>query len=183
MKVKINKLTIQTLVGNLWTVRADAIVHVTDTDLAFPPDLLVKAGSNVGQELAEISYCPVGSAVVTTAGNLPFKKIIHAVGPRWGEGAERGKLNSVTFECLHNAEHHQLKSIVMPAISTGSLGYPVENCATTMIAQIVDTSFEDLKALRTVMLCLSDASALAVFDRELQRQFEDIAQEMGQANV
>ncbi|MDX2141050.1 MAG: macro domain-containing protein [Chloroflexota bacterium] len=183
MKVKINKLTIQTIIGNLWSVRADAVVHVTDTDLAFPPDLLIKAGSSVGRELAEISYCPVGSAVVTTAGNLPFKKIIHAVGPRWGEGAERGKLTSVTFECLHHAEHHQLKSIVTPAISIGSLGYPVENCATTMFTQIVDTSFEDLKALRTVILCLPDAAVLAIFDHELQRQVEDIAQEFGQANV
>ncbi|MEO8397269.1 MAG: macro domain-containing protein, partial [Chloroflexota bacterium] len=115
-------------------------------------------------------------AKMTSAGNLKAEKIIHAVGPRWGEGSERGKLGNVTWECLHLAESNDLKSIAIPAISAGALGYPLENCATTMLSQIIDFTFEDLKHLRTIILCLPDELAFDAFKREFDQQLEELRQ-------
>ncbi|MBK8025995.1 MAG: macro domain-containing protein [Chloroflexi bacterium] len=175
-KVKINKVTIRLLNADLLTVPADGIVTPTDPNLTMEFELARRVGAEVPRELSIMGWCDVGSAIVTSAGRLPFKKILHAVGPRWGEGSERGKLANVTRECLRLAEEHGLHSLVMPAISTGSLGYPVENCALTMLTQIVDYTFEDLRALRSVLLCLQDPHSLEAFSLELDRQVEQLRQ-------
>lgn len=177
MKVKINKVTIQTRTGDLWSLPVHAAVNATDTDLTLRPELVTLAGADLVRDISVMGYCPVGSAVITAAGSLAFKNIIHVVGPRWGEGAERGKLASAIYECLHLAEMHGLKSIAMPAISTGTQGYPLENCATTMLTTIVDYTFEELKALRTIVLVLDDDHSLEIFDRELNRQIQSLGEE------
>ncbi|MCC6613336.1 MAG: macro domain-containing protein [Anaerolineae bacterium] len=177
MKAKVNKVTIETLLADLWSMPVAAVVHATDTDLTLEPSLALRLGGQVIWELEYIGYCPVGEAIVTSPGESQFEKIIHAVGPRWGEGSERGKLAGVTFECLRLAEANNLKSLALPAISTGALGYPLENCATTMLTTIIDYSFEDLKHLRRITLCLQDSHALEVFDREFKRQIADLRDE------
>ncbi|HVU11217.1 MAG TPA: macro domain-containing protein [Phototrophicaceae bacterium] len=176
MKAKINKVTVRLTRDDVLAVTAAAIVNATDPNLSLPTDLRVKAGLDVARECAEIGWCSIGSAVITSAGALTAEKIIHAVGPRWGEGAERGKLASATWECLHLAEEHGLKSIALPAISTGAQGYPLENCATTMLTTIVDFTFEDLKHLRTVILCLPDERAYDAFKAEFDQQLEELGQ-------
>ncbi|MCA9906429.1 MAG: macro domain-containing protein [Anaerolineae bacterium] len=177
MKAKVNKVTIETLLADLWLMPVATAVHATDTELSLTPTLAAKFGTQVIWELEYIGYCPVGEAVITSPGESQFEKIIHAVGPRWGEGSERGKLAGVTYECLRLAEENNLKSLAMPAISTGALGYPLENCATTMLGTIIDYSFEDLKHLRRITLCLQDAHALEVFDREFARQLAELRDE------
>jgi O-acetyl-ADP-ribose deacetylase len=177
MKVKVNKVTLQTMVTNIWDLSVDAVVNSVNTDLVLRPDLATYLGSEITRELMHIGYCPVGSAIATLGGNTTFDRIFHAVGPRWGEGSERGKLMSVTFECLRLAEDAHLKSIAMPAISIGAHGYPLENCATTMLTQIIDYTFEDLKYLRRIILCLDTQQMLEAFDRELKRQMEELGEE------
>lgn len=177
MKGKVNKVTIQVLQGDLLMLPAAAVVNDTNTDLTLSPRLISLAGVEVVRETAQIGYCDVGSAVITTAGNLTAEKLIHTVGPRWGEGSERGKLANAVFECLQLAESNRLKSIAFPAISTGAMGYPLENCATTMLTQIIDFTFEDLKHLRQVTICLDDAHALSIFSQELARQLDALKQD------
>lgn len=183
MKAKVNRVTIQIVQDDLFSLSVAGIVNATDSELSLPPRLAAKAGASVQRECERIGWCEVGSAVITDAGNLNgVEKLIHAVGPRWGEGSERGKLLNVTFECLRLAEHNGLKSIAMPAISTGALGYPVENCATTMLSQIVDYTFEDLKHLRMVVLCLDNEIAFSIFKTEFQQQLQEL-NESGDAKV
>jgi O-acetyl-ADP-ribose deacetylase (regulator of RNase III) len=184
MKAKVNKVSIQTLAADIWSVPVAGVVHATDTDLTLPAHILTRTGAVVERELAHIGYCPVGQAVITGAGALPFEKIIHAVGPRWGEGSERGKLAGVVFECLRLAEANGLKSLALPAISTGALGYPLENCATTTLSTVIDYTFEDLKHLRRIVIGLDNDLALEAFDRELLRQLQELGAEgEGQAAV
>ncbi len=182
MKAQVNKVQIQIVLEDLWSLSVAAVVHTTDTNLVASPTLAAKAGSAVQQECIQIGWCEVGSAVVTGAGMLPLEKIIHAVGPRWGEGSERGKLANVTWQCLLLAEQHRLKSIALPPISTGLLGYPVENCAKTMLAQILNFTFEDLKYLRQVVICADTRLVYEVFQRELREQTHEL-KESGEAKV
>jgi O-acetyl-ADP-ribose deacetylase (regulator of RNase III) len=91
-----------------------------------------------------------------------------------GEGQERGKLASATRASLLLAERNGLVSIAFPAISTGVYGYPMEGCAQVMLKVIVDFTFEDLTSLRTILVCLYDHAAYAVFAREFTKQLEDV---------
>ncbi|MDZ4767501.1 MAG: macro domain-containing protein [Chloroflexota bacterium] len=185
MKVKVNKVTIRLFQGDIRTVVAEAVVTVTDPQLNLDPDLVRRAGVEVQRELAAIGWCEVGSAVITSAGKLSTaKKIIHAVAPRWGEGSERGKLANVTLEALRLTEQNTLRSIVIPAISTGALGYPLENCALTLLTQAIDYTFEELRALRSIIFCLVDERAYAIFKTELERQIADLREtNQGQVQV
>ncbi|NWG16685.1 MAG: macro domain-containing protein [Chloroflexi bacterium] len=182
MKARINKVTIQIIQDDIFSQTAGGIVNPTDTNLHVSPTLAEKAGPAVQRACAAIGWCETGYAVATDAGSLPFEKIIHAVGPRWGEGSERGKLASVTLECLRLAEKNRLKSVALPAISVGVLGYPAENCAKTMLSQIIDFTFEDLKYLRTIIICLDDPVVYQIFKDEFAEQIKDL-KEAGDGEV
>lgn len=176
MKARVNKVTIQLQPIDILDVSAAALVHETNTDLTLNPRLLSRAGMDLQRAVNEIGFCEVGSAVITPAGNMTsVQKIIHAVGPRWGEGSERGKLASAVFACLRLAEMHRLKSIAFPALSVGAAGYPLENCAATMLGEIIDYTFEDPRTLRAVYLCLPDAIAFDVFRHEFEAQIQGLA--------
>lgn len=182
MKAKVNKVTIQILQDNILTLTAGALVTVTDTNLSVQPDLLTKTGSTVQQACNVVGWCDIGEAIITDAGNMAISKIIHAVAPRWGEGSERAKLANVTLQCLRLAEQNHLKSIAIPAISTGILGYPVENCAKTMLTQIIDFTFEDPRHLKTIIVCLDSSTAYNIFKAEFLSQIDDL-KEAGDGKV
>ncbi|MCU0497229.1 MAG: macro domain-containing protein [Anaerolineae bacterium] len=183
MKAKINKITIQILQGDLFALPVNGIVTVTDPNLHVDPILAKRAGPALQTQTESIRWSDVGTAVITDAGNLKhLKKIIHAVGPRWGDESARAKLGLVTWESLSLAEQHELKAIALPPISVGALGYPLENCAKTMLEQIIDFTFEQLKSLRTVILCVEDARAFAIFEAEFQTQLETL-KETGDGEV
>jgi O-acetyl-ADP-ribose deacetylase (regulator of RNase III) len=182
MKAQVNKVTIQIIRDDILSLSVAGIVVPTDVNLTVSPALAAQAGPAVQRECIQLGWCEVASAVVTSGGNLPAEKIIHAVGPRWGEGSERGKLANVTLASLRLAEQNRLKSLAMPPISTGSLGYPLENCAKTMLTQVIDFTFEDLKHLRQVLICLDTLLACDVFNREFTNLLQEL-REAGEGRV
>lgn len=184
MKAKVNKVNIQISQENLLSLPVAAIVTVTDLNLHVDPALLARTGPIVQSQTEVIRWSDVGTAIITDAGTLKTAtKIIHAVGPRWGEDSARAKLALVTWRCLELAEQHGLKSIALPPISTGSLGYPLENCALTMLEQIIDFTFEKLRSLRSIILCVGDApNALNIFETEFSRLLEEL-KETGEGQV
>lgn len=182
MKAKVNKVTIQILQDSILTLTVNGLVTVTDTNLTVQPDLLTKTGLTVQQACNIIGWCDIGEAIITNAGNMSISKIIHAVAPRWGEGSERAKLANVTLQCLRLAEQNHLKSIAIPAISTGILGYPIENCAKTMLTQIIDFTFEDPRHLKTIIVCLDSSTAYNIFKSEFLNQLDDL-KETGDGKV
>jgi O-acetyl-ADP-ribose deacetylase (regulator of RNase III) len=120
--------SVEVAVGDLTAERVDAIVNAANGALAHGGGLagaIVRAG---GQEIQDESFTkapvPVGGAVVTGAGRLPCRYVIHAVGPRWGEGDEEAKLRRAVQSALAQAEELGVASLGMPAISTGIFGYP-----------------------------------------------------------
>jgi Predicted phosphatase homologous to the C-terminal domain of histone macroH2A1 len=84
--------------------------------------------------------------------------------------------------CLRLAEQNRLKSVAFPAISVGILGYPAENCAKTMLSQIIDFTFEDLKYLRTIIICLDDPVVYQIFKNEFAEQLKEL-KEAGDGEV
>jgi len=111
-----------------------------------------------------------GSAVVTTAGNLPFKGVIHAVGPRYGEGDEEVKLvRALTsaFRCAHDA---RWTSVAFPAVSSGIFAVPLEICARAYLGAVrAWFRAESATPLCNVRLCLRDQPVIDAVLKELKR--------------
>ncbi|MCB9451771.1 MAG: macro domain-containing protein [Anaerolineaceae bacterium] len=184
MKAKVNKVTIQLVEGNPLSFADAGLVTQTDPNLTIDPELAELTGPDVLRECIEIGWCEVGSAVITDPGKLPVERLIHVVGPRWGEGSERGKLANATWKCLQLAEEDRLPSLVMPPISTGTMGYPLENCAKTMLERIIDFTFEDPKYLRTIIICLETQTTFTIFRQELKQQLQELkAKNQGKVQV
>lgn len=94
---------------------------------------------------------PTGRAVITGAGALPARRVIHTVGPRWrgGDRGEPGLLADAYRNSLGLAREHGLRSVAFPSISTGAYGYPVEAAAriaiTTVVEEIADDAFAEVR--------------------------------------
>ena len=121
-----------------------------------------KGGNIIQQESDKIGFVPVGSAAITIAGNLKTRFVIHAVGPRMGEGDEDEKLRNATFNSLRLADDEKLHTITFPAISTGIFGYPIDRCARIMLETIKNYCAGET-SIQEIRFCLFDAAAMDVF--------------------
>lgn len=113
----------------------------------------------------EIGHLPAGRAVITNAGNLAARYVIHTVGPiyRGGEQGEAEILASCYRECIHLADEHPvIQSLSFPSISTGAYGYPVSAAANIAVTTVVDT-LSAAKRIHTVRFVLFDAGTLKAY--------------------
>jgi O-acetyl-ADP-ribose deacetylase (regulator of RNase III) len=170
MKVDIANTVLELVDGDITEMDTDAIVNTANSMLILGGGVAGairrKGGSAIQQECNKIGGTFVGGAAITTGGNLKAKYVIHAVGPRMGEGDEDAKLGNATLNSLKLADEHKLKSISFPAISAGIFGFPIEKCAEIMLKTTIDY----LKAktgLQRVVFCLYGRESYAVFERQL----------------
>lgn len=172
MKKKFNKTVIELIEGDITELNTDAIVNAANSQLAHGGGVagaIVKKGGAIIQEESDIwtlarGDVPVGSAAITTGGQLPTRYVIHAVGPRMGEGGEDDKLMMATLSSLEMADRHGLKSIAFPAISTGIFGYPIDRCAHVMLSTIIEYVQEET-GLERVVFCLFGKEAFEIFKK------------------
>ena len=132
--------------GNIMDAEVDAIVNPTDLVLSGGGglDRVIRqaAGNEVDRVCKEIrdlyGGCQTGDAVITPAGNLSAKYIIHTVGPVWTGGGigEPKLLESCHRECLQLAVEKGIQSIAFPAISTGTFRYPLEKAAPIVLTAV-----------------------------------------------
>jgi len=104
-----------------------------------------------------------GSAVVTGAGRLPFKGVIHAVGPRYGEGDEEAKLVRALESAFERARERGWESVSFPAVSSGIFGVPLDICARAYLAAA------RASPLGKVRLCLRDQPVIDAVLEELRK--------------
>jgi O-acetyl-ADP-ribose deacetylase (regulator of RNase III) len=158
--------------GDITDLEVDAIVNAANEHLQLGSGVAgairAKGGPSIQEECNRIGGTPVGTAVVTGAGHLRAKRVIHAVGPRMGEGDEDKKLASAVRAALALADRRGLKSIALPAISTGVFGFPIDRAARIMVTEI-QRFLQGGTKLERVVLCLYGEEAFGVFKRELRR--------------
>jgi|GEM_PF-61462 len=156
--------------GDITELEVDAIVNAANSSLKMGGGvagaILRKGGWKIQEECDRIGHCPVGGAVITSAGRLKAKYVIHAVGPRLGEGDEDEKLRSATISSLRLADEHGVRSIAFPAISTGAFGFPKERCARIMTSTVAEY-LRGSTGLERVVFCLYDRETFEVFAREV----------------
>lgn len=136
---KVDGKTIRLLKGDITERAVDAIVNAANSHLqhggGVAGAIVRKGGHIIQEESNRIGHVNVGHAAVTGAGKLPCKYIIHAVGPRMGEGDEDCKLRHAVLNSLNLASGKGLKSISMPAISSGIFGFPKDRCAEILVRE------------------------------------------------
>lgn len=130
--------------GDITKLEVDAIVNAANMELragAGVDGAIHRAGGPAIQEACtKIGRCEVGDAVVTPAGNLKAKYVIHTVGPVWYDGNhnEENLLASAYRNSLKRAVENGVKTIAFPNISTGAYGFPKELAAKIALKKVND---------------------------------------------
>jgi O-acetyl-ADP-ribose deacetylase (regulator of RNase III) len=168
----VGNTTLRLWKGDITELEVDAIVNAANADLILGAGVAGaisnKGGPSIQEECNRLGGTYVGGAVLTGAGNLHVKYIIHAVGPRMGEGEEEIKLRNATMNSLLLAEEYRVESLAFPAISTGVFGFSVDNCAQIMLK--VTTEFiKRSDKLRHITFALWDENTYETFSLELER--------------
>lgn len=164
---------IELAVGDLTTEHVDAVVLPANTELlpgGGASGALHRAGGpEIAAECAALGGCPTGDARATTAGRLPSRWVVHAVGPVWRGGGhgEPELLASAHRRAVEVAAGLGCASIAFPAISCGIYGYPPELAARTALPAVAAAleAFPHVERARFVFL-----------DEGLRRVFADAAE-------
>ena len=161
--------------GDITRVAADAIVNAANDRLVGGGGVdgaIHRAGGAAVMADLELRYgparhCPTGSAVVSAAGALPARVVVHAVGPIWrgGDAGEPELLASAYRTSLDRAAAEGCRSVALPSISTGVYGYPVEAAAKVALQAVDAWIAEHPDALETVTFVLFSADTLEAFER------------------
>lgn len=164
----ISKKFISLVKGDITEEKVDAIVNAANSYLqhggGVAGAIIKKGGRIIQEESNRIGFVAVGQAAMTQAGNLPARFVIHAVGPRWGEGEEDSKLRNAVENSLKLAEQNNFHTISLPAISSGIFGFPKDRCAGIILSAIQEYLHQHpTGSLGEVRICLYDEATLQVF--------------------
>lgn len=174
LSIQVAEAQLELMVGDITELDVQALVNSAAEDLQLKGEIAEtireKGGPSIQEECDRIGHTPEGSAVVTGAGKLAAEFVIHAVCPRLGGGDEDRKLQSAVRASLALADKHRLRSIGMPAISTGSFGFPVDRCARILLSEI-HGYLQGGTRIERVMICLLTDEDFGIFKHELRRHF------------
>ena len=159
--------------ADITTLRMDAIVNAANASLAggggVDGAIHRAAGPSLMEELrSRYDGCPTGSAVITGAGRLQARHVIHAVGPRWRDGShgEPDLLRSAYRTAFALAASHDCASVAAPSISTGIYGFPIALAAPIALSEAADVLRRDTAISELTFALFSDAD-LATFSEAL----------------
>jgi O-acetyl-ADP-ribose deacetylase (regulator of RNase III) len=161
-----SKGKIALLKGDITKIKADAIVNAANTSLlggggvdgaihrAGGPEILNECRKIVARQ----GGCKTGGAVITTAGNLPAKFVIHTVGPVWNNGKydEEDKLANCYKNALQLALDNSCKTIAFPNISTGVYRFPKEKAASIAVNTVIGFLLKTNEIENVIFVCFDD---------------------------
>jgi len=160
--------------GDITRVAADAIVNAANSALAggggVDGAIHRAGGPAVMAECRKIGGCPTGQAVITTAGNLQARYVIHTVGPIYQGGGrgEAGLLAAAYQNSLKLACRKGLQSISFPAISCGVYGYPIHEAAQLALKTCVEFARGNT-AIQLIRHVLFDQQTFDIFIEEFKK--------------
>jgi O-acetyl-ADP-ribose deacetylase (regulator of RNase III) len=156
-------MKITLLQGDITRIEADAIVNAANSSLlgggGVDGAIHRAGGPAILEECRKIrdrqGRCGVGEAVITTAGRLPAKYVIHTVGPVWNKGNEEEKalLRNAYLNSLQLAVKYDVKTIAFPNISTGVYRFPKQVAAEIAVASVREFLENDNKISNLIFVC------------------------------
>ncbi len=177
MKTQVGDTILELIEGDITEMATDAIVNAANEYLAHGGGvagaIARKGGPAIQRESDEWvrrhGRVPTGSAAITSGGNLKARYVIHAVGPIY-DGTPRSAelLATAVRAALKMADDHGLKSVALPAISTGIFGYPMEEAAEVILRTAI-ACLREGTGLERVVFCLYGRSAYETFATVLKK--------------
>lgn len=170
---------LEVLQGDITIEQVDAIVNAANAQMihggGVAAAILRQGGPEIQREsqawLRQHGPLTHTRPAYTTAGRLPSRYVIHALGPVWGEGEEIVKLQQAIESSLAQAQKLRLASIAFPAISTGIFGFPRDLAARTFFDTIEAYYTRNSDSpLTLVRLVLFDDETVDIFTKELEQR-------------
>jgi len=173
--VNIGTSTIELVQGDITGEQSEAIVNAANAELAggggVDGAIHLAGGPEILAACRALGSCPTGQAVITTAGTLPAKRVIHAVAPKYKDGTqgEAALLASAYNAALEIASREGLKTISFPSLGTGAYGYPVKGAARIALGTVIDFlgSHPQIEHVRFVLF---DDETLAAYEQILMEE-------------
>lgn len=172
---------VKVIQGDITQIKVDAIVNAANTSLlgggGVDGAIHRAGGKTILDECIKIrdkqGGCKVGESVITNAGNLPAKYVIHTVGPIWdGGNKEEDKLLSNAYRnSLQLAIDNNVQTISFPNISTGVYNFPKERAANIAISTVLDYLKPDHTIKDVIFVCF-DKENFDIYDRLLNKRDE-----------
>jgi len=176
MKALADRIIIQQ--GDLTEMATDAIVNAANNDLILGGGVAgvieLKGGVEIQNECDAIGSIPVGFAVITGAGNLKARFVIHAASMELGGRTKAEHLRSSTMHSLRIANERELKTIAFPAIGTGIAGFPLQECADIML-RVAAQHLQGSTSVERIYFVLFDAAAKNVFEHAWNKLQAELA--------
>jgi O-acetyl-ADP-ribose deacetylase (regulator of RNase III) len=164
---------VQVIQADITTLAVDVIVNAANEGLTggggVDGAIHRVAGPDLADDCRAIGGCPTGEARITRGYRLPASWVIHTVGPIWqgGDGGEPELLASCYRASLALAKDRNLKTIALPAISTGIYGFPAEQAAGIAVRTVAETLAGD-DHFEAVIFCCFSAASVALHEAALE---------------
>lgn len=173
----INQSRLFIIKGDITQQTTDAVVNAANSSLmggggvdgaihrAGGPAILEECKQIISRQ----GRLPTGQAVITTAGNMKTKHVIHTVGPIWHRGSqgEAELLKSAYYESLKLAAENEVKSISFPSISTGAYAYPLDEASKIALKTVI-SFLSETTSIKEVVFVLFDSRTFDAYDIALR---------------
>lgn len=167
----INGKVLKLVKGDITELDVEAFVYYAKPDLklgtGFGGAIAQRGGPSIQEELNRLGAMPDGKAVMTGAGNLKAKHIIHALGPRHHEPEEERKLRDAMRSALAAAEASGLRQLAFPAMGVGFYGVSLDLCSKVMLEEIA-LCLKAETSLQEVVVCVMDNREMGPFGARFQ---------------
>lgn len=174
MKVRVGQAEIILQQGDITELTVDALVNAANNHLwmgaGVAGAIKRKGGEIIEREAVAQGPVPVGEAVITSAGALKAKHVIHAAGMGQDLRTDEQKVRLATRNSLLRAEEKKLESVAFPAIGTGVGGLSAHVCAKAMLEESLEF-LQESESLRRVVFSLFDGSTYKIFQERLSEMF------------
>lgn len=167
----VNKTRVRLQRGDLTALPVDAFVFYAKENLelvaGFGTAIQSRGGDSVKKVLEKIGKIGMGEAIISPAGGLAAKHIIHACGPKFQELDTEQKLRACVVASLRCAAGSGLKSIALPPMGTGFYGVPLDLCSKVML-EVIGQFLRDDSSLETIIICVMDNREFMAFQGQLE---------------
>ena len=167
---RINQTAVRLIRDDITDLDIDAFVFYAQNDLVlgsgFGNAITVRGGPNVQKELDELAPVETGEAVVSDAGGLKAKYVIHAVGPKFQEADTETKLHATMLNALKRADENGVEQLAFPAMGAGYYGILPGTCASVMLKALQDY-LGSTTGIKEVVICVFDTPQYDAFQSAL----------------
>jgi O-acetyl-ADP-ribose deacetylase (regulator of RNase III) len=170
---KINDKVVRIVREDVTDLEVDAFVYYATSDLVLGSGwgtaIAVRGGPSIQEELKGLGPINTGEAVISGAGEMKAKHIIHAVGPRFQEEDEEAKLRKTMLSALKCAEEKGVATLAFPPMGTGFYGIPLDLSARVMFETIKARLTNGQSSIKEVCICLMDSREFPPFEGQMDK--------------